>query len=107
MKTHRKLFPNDINRFAFRAYFEEIKRTDNDPASVAYREYFREAARYLLNVQHANHRLGMSDVSNGLQHVRIKLVMRNDDKLKKQCYADAEQLLRWRFGLEHTIGADL
>lgn len=93
MNPYDYITSQEINRLAFRAYFNKIKNDASGMKLLAKQQFYKEAIMYLLNIETAKHRIKRDSVKSGFTYIVQKLSYENDAKNYKSGLHEAKSEL--------------
>ncbi|MEA3523644.1 MAG: hypothetical protein U9R50_11820 [Campylobacterota bacterium] len=93
MKPYDYITSQEINRLAFRAYFNKLKNDTTGMKLLGKQQFYKEAILYLLNIETAMHRIKRDSIASGFEHIVQKLSHENEDKGFKLGLSEAKSEL--------------
>lgn len=93
MRQYDFISAKEIHRLAFKAYLNKVKLNASGLRLLGRQRYFQEAARYLINIHTAMHRIPRDSVKSGLRHVEGRVMDENEATGFREGVIEARSLM--------------
>ena len=93
MKEYNYITPREINRLAFKAHLSQLKFDASGMKLLGKKCFYQEAAKYLINIEKAMHRIERSAIKSGFGFIEEKLLYDNTASSFRQGVQEAKSEL--------------